>query len=1802
MSTELDRLNELEEKLNSSNLLTTEEQQEYNNLFDKLYLVGDEQGSEDDTANFFEAIQKTAQNLFSSASAGVEAIGEYTGSESLDKAGERGQQLVQPALESGKRLKTFDDITDVGDAADWLFSSAFPQVATSIAATLPTAIAGAKIGGAGGAALLGPVGAAVGGIGGGILGAFLPSMLMGAGEISKEIKDRGGDAPGTAIAGGAFMGALDTLSMAVGLRGIAPKLFKNTTMFRSNIDKLVNEAVKRGAPPAKFKTALTHALQGAITEGSIEVTQEAFADWVAQNATDIASPEGELSGRLYETFTLGALGGGAFGYAGGASRAKNVQQNFDALKEVESIEQAAEVKANQFMADEKIDDMIEEQFRTHLLRNNKTDILVSLNKRGLDAAKEQYKQEYIAETKASELAKYAIDGLPEATLGKKTEEKINEMRAFTNQQINDMYDVLKRNVLTKGLAQGLDRYSINTPKDDVDIESKRFQLARNEVMNEYIQLADIGIADENRLLSSPALFQQYLREGESKDIRQLIEEHKVLFPTGVGTEAGVQEQNRNKMSKADLNKQIAEKRFKLANTFENLQIGKEESFFAPESYQALQNIWVNEIGRSRERIVDPLSGKVTAFTVQLKNSNNASPVNLTFEKRVDTKTTSKGEKIPTSVEYIATAADGAANPEAFIGKTFEDMINTADLKRYGSDFDYRLDPKNAEQLYGPTLELVSYVGKVNQNINYDSGPQRVLQFLNYLFRPRGAKKSEAFFELERKKIGRLRAIGHRMAQLAHAYDTAVVNEVLTGDKTYQEINNIGMDFLTNTQQKMFIPSEYQQQLIKDINNMDTDTTFTNKQKEEVLKKIRSGKDEIVGPRTNILDLPENIRAPLVAMRTNIDILTQRIKDEIPKSILQQELNVSEIVPSMSGEPKLQETTMTIDEIMSKRLGSYVTDQYKMFDTGYNPFSFWEKWWGTKKIKDVKARAIKAIKQKPKILAGLKAEAKRKQTDVDTEAMLFLENLTKGHFNNDMGEIYDPGGFVVTQAKQEGVDSPVGKLLETKGSQMIPEVRELFGLYDNPAQLAGITVGKLSNLVENYAFFNRLLETDAISGQKIFSPVASETFDTKVPLLNTPLDGFYTTKEMADALNTAGKDRNAYLDIYRSVVLFPKALAQAGKTVFSPMAQARNAFTASFFYMANGHYFGNPREWKEAFDIVLSELGAKGVTQSGRITFDGKQAQKIYARMQELGVVNTNTVLGELLANMEDSVRLGIDSSNAAEFLYWLGDKKRAMLPLTGKDISMGNVRGNVLIKGPQRLYQASDDYWKVLSFIAEKRKLENMWSKNELTELGNFAKEYKGYQTGSNKYEDIIEHIAAYNVRHTIPNYDYIGRAGNFIRQTPLGNFIAFPIEIMRTSLNIISMGKREAFAGLKYNKPELTRRGLARMISYGTMMYGIPATVASMATAMAENDTSDEDGISDEQMLQLRRLVPDYAKYNYLAPLSLKDGKFSYYDLSHLAVYDMVAQMVDTAIATYPNDDRMPGEATERVVEQLFGLFEPFGEPSIYTQTLLDIMNNQKNTFRANRGGDITKEKEFGERFSDYADYFWDSVQPGILTQGENLIKALPDAEISFNKYGRKQDFAAALQAFSGLKVSETDIKTTIPFKFRQYQREENNARNIFDSIYQSGAISEQELKEEFIRSNKALFNAQKELFLDVRAALDLGVDAGYIEKQNKERTVFGTKTEELVYEGMFEDRLDSKYERFMNSQFTPSKVPEGRKETYEKNTEEIARTGNLTGIRNVNWSKFEDFYNQLAVSTLNLQKDWDSQTEELVSKFLAE
>ncbi len=1800
--------------------------QEERNEFFRLVEEYQEKPKDKDTAGFFKAIQKTAQNLFASGSAGIETIGEATGIDTLDRLGERGQAFVEPSLDKGPRLKTFDDIQDVGDSVDWLFNSALPQISTSIALTIPSIAGGAAAG---------SVIPGIGTVGGAIIGAFLPSMILGTGEITREIRarkpfDEEGkpfSAPGTAIRGGIIMGALDTLSMAVGLRGLAPKLFKNSAMFRENVDKVVAEAVERGVRPSVVKTAISHAMYGAIAEGSVEVLQEQVADWEAENATDIASPEGELSGRLFETFVIGGLGGTGFGTIGGLTEGNILQKNYDAQIETDQVNQRAEQRANVELTDLKIDDMDERQFGLHLLKNNlnNTRYLPLIAEGKLNEAKKLYKQEYISNAQQDDLTLYAQNMLPEVTLGSKQREMEAQIKqSYTQQQINDAYDKLRVDILTEGRARGLSDYQIRQPETNVTRDEKISAIAKQFVQNEYIELADVGIGGANRLLSNPALYDKFKRESEQKTTVELLEEHKQLYPTGVGTEAATQEQARNRLPRAVLIGQVAEKRFKLANSYQTMQEGKEETFSAPlvptegakeeaAVSAQLQNIWVNEIGRGKDRLVDPLSGKVTRFGIQyLKNDEDTAPITFNFKKTFNTQNLDSGEVVPTRAEYVVEDVKGSNTPESYIGKTFDDVAKEL-LSERETFLEPRLSPMQGK-VYGGRFQLLNYTGKRNENLTERKNPiDFLLHWTKYGLKPRGSQKSEGFFELERRRIARLRSINQTMLQLAHAYDTAVVDAVVksNGELTYDEINRRGTDFLTNTQREYTVPDDYRNQLLTDLSKMRNETSFTTDMYEEARKRL-SAKDKAVGPKVNILDLPENVRAPLFAMRANIDSLNQRLLDELPKGILAEEIMVKELTPDLAGGVQTRPVEMTLEKLMQRRLGQYVTDQYKLFDIkGFNPFSFYNKMFGTKRTNELKQNAVNALLKDNSFRLDMEQQAELNKITVEEQAMIRLENIVAeakmGRTVTEPSAIGRLSEVVRKEATQQDT-SPIGKLLETKGEQMIPELRELFGVYDNPAQLAGITASKIAKIAENYAFFNRLLELDATSGEKIFSPTRNGVYQELIDIPDTPINGFYTTKEMHEALMLNKKrEMNMVEAMYRNTFLFAKSLAQAGKTVYSPMAQIRNFVSAGMFYTANGHSFGgSSAEWKKTYQTVMSELGARGVTQTGKITFDGKQAQRVYARLQELGVINTNTVLGELISNLEDANGLGINAMNSSEFLYFLGDKAKANRK---KPLSQGSVRGSTLFKGPTRLYQASDDFWKVLSFFAEKNKFEKMFPKNELETLAEYAKKYKGYKTGTNKYEDLIQHIAAYNVRHTIPNYDYVGRAGDFIRKTPFGNFIAFPIEIVRTSINIADIGRREIKAGNEFNKPALKRRGYARIAGYSGMAAGLPFAIATGAKMIMDNDTNEDDekGITSKQLNELRRLLPEYAKYNLIAPIALKDGKFTYLDLSHMMVYDSVSRVVPAFLYADTFEENFANG-----MENLFQFMAPFGEPSIFTQAVTDIANNQRNTFRDARGGNITNEVELGERMKDYTFYLVDQLQPGISAQLRNLGAALPETEFSISRYGRKQNFEDALAALStGMKIAETDIRTTIPFKVNDYIKKDRQLGKIVD-IFAQGAKSKSELKQELVRYYRGLHSFQKELFLDFQAGLNAGVEKEFFDDQIKDRAIFATKRKiKKLPKGSFGvnpysfqyNQLTPERDRFYEGSFIPEEMAESSFKKYDENTERMKRQVNVSPKgRDIDWSEFRQFFIDMNTAKISLLGDWYSQTEELVSNFLSE
>ena len=68
-------------------------------------------------------------------------------------------------------------------------------------------------------------------------------------------------------------------------------------------------------------------------------------------------------------------------------------------------------------------------------------------------------------------------------------------------------------------------------------------------------------------------------------------------------------------------------------------------------------------------------------------------------------------------------------------------------------------------------------------------------------------------------------------------------------------------------------------------------------------------------------------------------------------------------------------------------------------------------------------------------------------------------------------------------------------------------------------------------------------------------------------------------------------------------------------------------------------------------------------------------------------------------------------------------------------------------------------------------------------------------------FDGFLDELSANIVRNQVPNYEYVGRTAKALRMSPFGNFIAFPLEIMRTGNNIISQSIDEITSGI----PELS-------------------------------------------------------------------------------------------------------------------------------------------------------------------------------------------------------------------------------------------------------------------------------------------------------------------------------------------------------------------------------------------------------------
>ena len=203
--------------------------------------------------------------------------------------------------------------------------------------------------------------------------------------------------------------------------------------------------------------------------------------------------------------------------------------------------------------------------------------------------------------------------------------------------------------------------------------------------------------------------------------------------------------------------------------------------------------------------------------------------------------------------------------------------------------------------------------------------------------------------------------------------------------------------------------------------------------------------------------------------------------------------------------------------------------------------------------------------------------------------------------------------------------------------------------------------------------------------------------------------------------------------------------------------------------------------------------------------------------------------------------------------------------------------------------------------------------------------------------EQYLKRAAADLVKNNVPNYAFVSDFIKGLRQLPVGNFVAFPAEIIRTSSNIVETALKEINYSTVINGKTvnpLRARGLQRLTGMALTTAALPLGTVAAAQAIYN--------VADEEIDAMRRYVADWSKNSVLVPFKDEDGKLSYVDFSHLNAYDTVTRPIQTVLnkvnAGRADEDGIVDDFILGTLESTKELGLPFISESIWTEGLADI------------------------------------------------------------------------------------------------------------------------------------------------------------------------------------------------------------------------------------------------------------------------
>lgn len=723
-----------------------------------------------------------------------------------------------------------------------------------------------------------------------------------------------------------------------------------------------------------------------------------------------------------------------------------------------------------------------------------------------------------------------------------------------------------------------------------------------------------------------------------------------------------------------------------------------------------------------------------------------------------------------------------------------------------------------------------------------------------------------------------------------------------------------------------------------------------------------------------------------------------------------------------------------------------------------------------------------------------------------------------------------------------------EMLKKTGGKGSKVIRELFGEIKDPRYSIFNAMTNLSSAARTSSFFENIAENnkklqaagergafwtdEALAKQGVRSnetgiqvvKVGDYLKENRLPGIqyvdNEILDS-WTSKEIAEGMlhandvprglagairgrEAASSAESAATYLYRTLLLAPKAASQMAKTILSIPTHLRNLISAGMFTVANGTVL-EPTFFKNA---------VKGFKGSGVFKLGPKspEMQKLYQELLELGVVNSQVQIGDLTALFKDVIQSGDQFVSPDTILKSFFKKMKKV--------------GSFL----QGKYVAEDDAFKITNFLTELERLKIGRAKQLNIKRANLD------STLDDATELELKQKAADIVKNTVPNYAYVGSAVKTSRVLPIGNFMSFPSEMIRTTAGI---GK-QALSELRHSRP-------TRGSNIGPMVFDIEANafvkndnpmyatgmkrIAGMTTALTAVPIGLTEGmkalydVTEDEMSALRQFVPEWSKNSTLLPMRDDDGTLRYIDFSHSNVYDVIGRpfrtLLNNVLRAQESEDVLLRGFRDGIIEASGEIMNPFISESIWTEAMTDIVVRNG---RTNEGRLLyTDETPFGDRLSIQFMHLGQALAPSYK-QYQRIGQAAFGVP---NKRGDELEIGPELGGLMGFRAIKIDPLESMGFKIAEYQTGIRNARREFTGGYfgllKGGPIKANDIIERFFISNQARFNVQKEMYRNLNSANILGVEDNALRKTFKERQLSDDSFRQLK-DGRFEPYFPSK------------------------------------------------------------------------------